>query len=296
MELRGADFDWDNWAGLPPDQLAQRRGAAAAPLHEPTVTGAPCLDWQRIIGVGSHMPKSSLGSGKLSAARISPAAAQPGDAAGGRSVLSSEAVASLGAPDTRLAPGDVLWDAHGVQEIVVTLPKAPLESAVAHARRAPHPASFPWGWRGMVVHANRARACLITPMFVLMFDYLSTSHPYVLVRDPADSRRSMASSTGSPRSMQRQRKGPTLQALRLIIPHGQLVGICGEVRGKSFCHACSTYTPPTVQGSSPSCPVVYSTAKLGDRPPNTPYNGSPLCTSKGTEPSCGRCSMDPSLA
>lgn len=34
VELRGADFDWDNWAGLPPDQLAARRAATAALLRD----------------------------------------------------------------------------------------------------------------------------------------------------------------------------------------------------------------------------------------------------------------------
>ena len=29
MELRGADFDWDNWAGLPPDLLAAAKASAA---------------------------------------------------------------------------------------------------------------------------------------------------------------------------------------------------------------------------------------------------------------------------
>lgn len=34
MELRGADFDWDNWAGLPEAELAARRAAAAALLRD----------------------------------------------------------------------------------------------------------------------------------------------------------------------------------------------------------------------------------------------------------------------
>ena len=34
VELRGADFDWDNWAGLPPDQLAVRRAATAALVRD----------------------------------------------------------------------------------------------------------------------------------------------------------------------------------------------------------------------------------------------------------------------
>ena len=71
-------------------------------------------------------------------------------------------------------------------------------------------------------------------------------------RDPAASRRSMASSTGSRRSLHRARKGPTLQALRVVIPPGQLVGICGEVRagprlplrfqGAPRCLQCSVIT------------------------------------------------------
>ena len=34
MELRGADFDWNNWAGLPPEQLAAQKAAAAALLQD----------------------------------------------------------------------------------------------------------------------------------------------------------------------------------------------------------------------------------------------------------------------
>ena len=100
------------------------------------------MDWQRIIGVGSPMPKSNLDSGKVSAARSSLAAAQLGHAAGGRTVLACEAAASLGAPDTRLALGGAPKLADRVQEIVVTLPEAPLESADAHARRVSPPCTL----------------------------------------------------------------------------------------------------------------------------------------------------------
>ncbi len=46
-----------------------------------------------------------------------------------------------------------------------------------------------------------------------------------------------ASSTGSRRSLEAGRKhaGPTLQAPQFVIPAGQLVGICGEVRPIFFC-------------------------------------------------------------
>ena len=33
VELRGGDFDWDNWAGLPPAALAKQRAASAALLE-----------------------------------------------------------------------------------------------------------------------------------------------------------------------------------------------------------------------------------------------------------------------
>lgn len=35
MELRGGDFDWDNWAGLPPAELAKQRASTAALLDSP---------------------------------------------------------------------------------------------------------------------------------------------------------------------------------------------------------------------------------------------------------------------
>ena len=35
IELRGGDFDWDNWAGLPPAALAEQRAATAALLEAP---------------------------------------------------------------------------------------------------------------------------------------------------------------------------------------------------------------------------------------------------------------------
>ena len=35
VELRGGDFDWDNWAGLPPAALAKQRAATAALLETP---------------------------------------------------------------------------------------------------------------------------------------------------------------------------------------------------------------------------------------------------------------------
>lgn len=33
VELRGGNFDWDNWAGLPPAALAEQRAATAALLE-----------------------------------------------------------------------------------------------------------------------------------------------------------------------------------------------------------------------------------------------------------------------
>ena len=33
VELRGGDFDWDNWAGLPPAALTKQRAASAALLE-----------------------------------------------------------------------------------------------------------------------------------------------------------------------------------------------------------------------------------------------------------------------
>ena len=35
VELRGGDFDWVNWAGLPPTALAEQRAATAALLEAP---------------------------------------------------------------------------------------------------------------------------------------------------------------------------------------------------------------------------------------------------------------------
>ena len=139
MELRGADFDWGNWAGLPPEQLAQRRAAAAALLQDPATTRRPCLDWQRLIGRKPQEPgRSDLGSGKVSAARVSPAAAaQPGGRAGAAgSVLAPGAAANLGAPDMRLALGAPPETANDVQQIMVTLPEAAPDDADAHARHA----------------------------------------------------------------------------------------------------------------------------------------------------------------
>ena len=33
--MRGGDFDWDNWAGLPPAELAKQRASTAALLETP---------------------------------------------------------------------------------------------------------------------------------------------------------------------------------------------------------------------------------------------------------------------
>ena len=133
MELRGADFDWGNWAGLPPDQLARCRAAAAALLQDPAAaTRRPCLDWQRLTRQQAQKPKGDAGSGKAS-----PAAARLGGTAGDdNSALSPGAGASFGAPDTRLALGDAPETANGVQQIVVTLPDLASEDADAHARQA----------------------------------------------------------------------------------------------------------------------------------------------------------------
>jgi hypothetical protein len=35
VEIRGGDFDWDNWAGLPPAELAKQRASTAALLETP---------------------------------------------------------------------------------------------------------------------------------------------------------------------------------------------------------------------------------------------------------------------
>ena len=35
VEMRGGDFDWDNWAGLPPAELAKQRASTAALLETP---------------------------------------------------------------------------------------------------------------------------------------------------------------------------------------------------------------------------------------------------------------------
>ena len=34
MELRGADYNWDNWAGLTPELLAVQKAASAALVEE----------------------------------------------------------------------------------------------------------------------------------------------------------------------------------------------------------------------------------------------------------------------
>lgn len=132
VELRGADFDWGNWAGLPPDLLAQSRVAAAALLQDPAAAKQPCLDWQRLARLQPKPGKGNEGSGKVSTGQISPAAAQPDD----KTVLSPGASASFGAPDTRLALGDAPETANGVQQVVVALPEAALEESDPHARHA----------------------------------------------------------------------------------------------------------------------------------------------------------------
>ena len=139
VELRGADFDWSNWAGLPPAQLAERRAAAAALLQDPAAARHPCLDWQRLFRAKPQKPRSNPGSDKLSTARVSPAAAaaQPGGRAGDAgSALAPGATASFGAPDTRLALGAPPETANDVQQIVVTLPDVASDDLDAHARHA----------------------------------------------------------------------------------------------------------------------------------------------------------------
>lgn len=53
---------------------------------------------------------------------------------------------------------------------------------------------------------------------------------YALDRDPTASTKSIASSVGSRRSLEGKHKEPTLLGLRLSVPPGQLVGICGQVQ------------------------------------------------------------------
>lgn len=158
LELRGADFDWDNWAGLPPDKLAERKAATALLLRE-----AP--------------PNPFVRAARWLRSRCRRA----------------EKVDSR--PDTAEAPtpGEKT-------SIPITAGASALQEGPPGALAAPEDAEV-----GSLAEEATADG------------------------HPAASRRSLASSAGSRRSMEVKYKGPTLQAPMIAIPPGQLVGICGEV-------------------------------------------------------------------
>ncbi len=74
MELRGADFDWDNWAGLPAAELAAQRAATAALLRD---EGRPSMFTRMESCVGRAFGMSKKTEAKPEQGALAPARCIP---------------------------------------------------------------------------------------------------------------------------------------------------------------------------------------------------------------------------
>jgi hypothetical protein len=158
VELRGADFDWDNWAGLLPEQLAAQKAATELLSRDAPPSPLNCL---------------------------------------GRGVC-------------RLYRG-----------ILAGL-RRDHKALDAESGTAACPVVEASLCKTVAVPAEDADADSFT-------DGATSEQP------PTTSFKSLASSAASRRSLEVKYKGPTLQGPHIMVPPGQLVGICGEV-WSSLCH------------------------------------------------------------
>ncbi len=113
VELRGANFDWNNWAGLPAEQLAAQKAAAAALLRhdeggKPRKSSKPgpflkcpgglCGGGRGSRGAAAQGIKAGKGAGELSSKGETESPATHGDTA-----ISD---AALGVSDAKLGLGE----------------------------------------------------------------------------------------------------------------------------------------------------------------------------------------------
>ena len=238
--LRGADFDWDNWAGLAPHELAARRAAAVDTL-KPSLAARALAVLRRRPRAASAKPAPDPGAAHVAAkANINGATggakeadssvAQNGGGSGSGANGSATHGRTSASPSTgeRRAPGYQRWQANG---------------------EAAHSGS---GSAGGATH-GRAAGNWVEPAGRQGSGHIALAADGGGAPERGSSRR-LGSRTldgsgelergsrrnlgiGSRRSLDsggRRADGPTLAGVRLAVPAGQLVGVCGEVgAGKS---------------------------------------------------------------
>ena len=238
--LRGADFDWDNWAGLAPHELAAQRAAAVDTL-KPSLAARALAVLRRRQRAASAKPAPDPGAAHVAAkANINGATggAKEADSSVARngggsgsgangSAMHGRTSASLPSGEGR-APEGQRWQANG---------------------EAAHSGS---GSAGGATH-GRAAGSGVEPAGRQGSGHVALAADGGGAPEHGSSRR-LGSRTldgsgelergsrrnlgiGSRRSLDsggRRADGPTLAGVRLAVPAGQLVGVCGEVgAGKS---------------------------------------------------------------
>ncbi|BDA43779.1 probable cystic fibrosis transmembrane conductance regulator [Coccomyxa sp. Obi] len=195
VELRGADFDWDNWAGLPTDQLAARREAAAALLRDEV---RPSL-FRRLWG-------------QLTSCVIKPTTSDSKLAKGGQAIAEEKKSSCPNGEHSAFVKVD----------LVILGAEDNVESGTGRGGPSTSSRSLGGGSAG----GSRRSMEMGDPSGGPTTSARSLGAVSAGGSSAQGSRRSLEAG--------RRAAGPTLRAPKFVVPPGQLVGICGEVgSGKS---------------------------------------------------------------
>lgn len=251
MELRGADFDWDNWAGLAPDKLAAATAAAAFDGMRPTLAARAMAVLRRRRPNHTKDLEQQPGDKDLSktlpmctSGERAPGAALPaangingngsanGHAGNGAAAValslpvSVQSGASPEDDDECEDGGDAAPTSRGAPGAAASQGLPPRSGSAAVADGAPRRRL---GSGNLDASGGRERGSRRS---------LGSGNLDATGEQERASRRSLG--IGSRRSLDsgaRRHDGPTLAAVRLTVPAGQLVGMCGEVRSeKTSCY------------------------------------------------------------
>ena len=255
MELRGADFDWDNWAGLAPDKLAAANAAAAFDGMRPTLAARALAvlrrqrpnhtkDLQQTRDKNRSNVLPSCAAGERAPGAALPAAnGTDGDGSANGHAGDGAAAVALPLPvsaQSRVSPdedecedgGEAAPASRGGPGGAASQGLPPRSGSGAAAEGAPRSRSTGseerlrrrLGSGNLDASGGRERGSRRS---------LGSGNLDAAGEQERASRRSLG--IGSRRSLDsgaRRHDGPTLAAVRLAVPAGQLVGICGEVRSE----------------------------------------------------------------